>query len=113
MNESDRTRLQHMLDAATEALSFVEGKTREDLSRNRLLALALTREIEIIGEAASKVSAECKANLAGIPWNMVIGIRNRLIHAYFDVNLNAIWSTATLDLPELIRELEKSLAHEN
>jgi uncharacterized protein with HEPN domain len=109
MNASDGERLQHMLDAAVEALSFLEGKTQEDLKQTRLLVLALTRELEIIGEAASRVSTECRTSLPGIPWPMVIGIRNRLIHVYFDVDLEIIWSTAMCDLPDLIRELERAL----
>jgi len=109
MSDGDRERLHHMLDAAIEALSFLAGKTQDDLSQNRLLVLALTRELEIIGEAASRVSAECRASFPGIPWPMVVGIRNRLIHVYFDVDLEIIWSTATSDLPDLIRELERAL----
>jgi len=65
MSASDRERLQHMLDAAIEALSFLEGKTQDDLNQSRVLALAITREIEIIGEAASRVSAECRASFPG------------------------------------------------
>jgi len=110
MSGNDRLRLQHMLEATNEALSFVEGKTRADLTNDRMLALSLTREIEIIGEAASNVSVECRAKLSAIPWGMVVGIRNRLIHAYFDVDLDVIWSTVTSDLPDLIRELERALS---
>jgi uncharacterized protein with HEPN domain len=110
MSGSDRKRLQHMLEAALEALSFIKGKSRDDLSADRLLALGLTREVEIIGEAASKVSEECRAALPKIPWPMVIGIRNRLIHAYFEVDLEIVWSTVTSDLPDLVRELEDALA---
>lgn len=110
MNGRDRTRLRHMLDAANEAISFVVGKNSGDLYRDRLLALALAKEIEIIGEAASKISTECRTALAEVPWSTVIGIRNRLIHAYFDVDLNIVWSTTTCDLPDLVRELEKALS---
>ncbi len=98
-----------MLEAANEALSFVQGKTREDLYGSRLLALALTRQIEIIGEAASKVSLERRAAIPGIPWHAVTGIRHRAIHAYFDVDLEVIWSTITLYLPALVRELDNAL----
>jgi len=110
MSGNDRVRLQHMLEAANEALSFVEGKTPADLASDRMLALSLTREIEIIGEAASKVSLDCRANLSAIPWGMVVGIRNRLIHAYFNVDLDVVWSTVTSDFPDLIRELERALS---
>jgi hypothetical protein len=71
-----------MLDAGREALSFIEGRTREDLLRDRMLLLALIKEIEIIGEAASRISAESKKKLPDVPWPLVVGMRNRLIHAY-------------------------------
>jgi uncharacterized protein with HEPN domain len=109
MNAADRIRLQHMLEAAREATAFTEGKTSEDLIRNRMLLLAMVKEIEIIGEAASKVSAESRALAPGIPWTKVTAMRNRLTHAYFEWNLEAIWSTLTSSLPELVRELERVL----
>jgi uncharacterized protein with HEPN domain len=74
-----------------------------------MLFLALVKEIEIIGEAASRVSVEGRAALPGIPWPKVVGIRNRLIHAYADVDLSVIWATMTGALPELARELETAL----
>jgi uncharacterized protein with HEPN domain len=98
-----------MLDAASEALSFVEGRTREDLGRDRMLLLSVVKEIEIIGEAASRVSTECRAEAPGIPWSNIVGIRNRLIDAYFDWNLEIVWSTLTLNLPALIGELRRAL----
>jgi uncharacterized protein with HEPN domain len=109
MQKDDRIRLQHMLDAATEALEFVEGRTRSDLDRDRMLALSLVKELEIIGEAAIKVSGETRSQNSTIPWQDISGMRNRLIHAYFDVNLDILWSTVTKDLPVLKAELEKIL----
>ena len=99
-----------MLDAAREALSFVEGRTKEDLKSNRMLALSLVKELEIIGEAASKVAPDVKASMPGIPWPVVVGMRNRLIHAYFDVNFDVVWITTTSDLPDLIERQEQVLA---
>ncbi|MDQ2949255.1 MAG: DUF86 domain-containing protein [Acidobacteriota bacterium] len=112
MKNTDRVRLLHMLDAASEALSFVEGRTSDDLTRDRMLLLAVVKDIEIIGEAASRISPECRAATPGIPWGMVVGIRKRLTRAYFDLDLPIIWSTLTMDLPELIGELERVLASE-
>lgn len=66
--------------------------------------------IEIIGEAASRVSPACQAKYAGIPWPEIIGMRNRLIHAYFDINLDIVWRTITEELPPLVAELEKALS---
>ncbi len=112
MNDDDRFRLQHMLAAAQETLTFIEGKTRESLNTDRGLVLILIQEITIIGEAASKVSAECRASTPQIPWVLITGMRNRLIHAYFDVNLDIIWNTAVKRLPELITQLEQLLTNE-
>ncbi len=95
-----------MLDAAKEALSFASGKTRTDLETNRMLVLSLVKDIEIIGEAASRVSEEFKASYPQIPWQEIIGMRNRLIHVYFDVDLDVLWSTGTKKLPQFVAEFE-------
>jgi uncharacterized protein with HEPN domain len=109
MQKDDRVRLQHMLDAANEALTFVQGKARADLDSDRMLVLSLVRELEIIGEAASNVSRPTRSLSSGIPWQDITGMCNRLIHAYFDVDLDIVWSTVTKDLPVLKAELENIL----
>ena len=101
-----------MLDAANEARSFVEAKQRTDLDMDRLFTLALTRCVEIIGEAASRVSDDTKRSLPAIPWADVIGMRNRLVHAYFEVDLDILWATVQTELPKLIAALEPKLAEE-
>jgi uncharacterized protein with HEPN domain len=98
-----------MLDATKEALEFVRGKRRADLDTNRMLVLSLVKELEIIGEAAGKVSAEIRSQYGAVPWLDITGMRNRLIHAYFDVDLDIVWSTVTKDLPQLKTEFEKIL----
>jgi uncharacterized protein with HEPN domain len=103
----DHVRLRHMLDAAHEAVAFVQDETRESLDEDRKLLLALVKAIEIIGEAASKVSESCQATYSQIPWPQIIGMRNRLIHAYFDIDHETVWQTIQDDLPPLIVELEK------
>ena len=107
MQKADSVRLQHMLDAAREAQSFIQNKTRDSLNTSRQLCLALVKSIEIIGEAATKVTPEAREVLSQIPWQNIIGMRNHLIHAYFDINLDILWKTITEDLPPLITELEK------
>ncbi len=109
MQKSDIIRLRHMFDAAKEAASFIQEEERASLDVDRKLVLALMKSIEIIGEAAAKISKECQEDLSQIPWANIIGMRNRLIHAYFDVNLEILWKTVTEDLPGLIDELEKIL----
>lgn len=81
----DIVRFRHMLDHAREAVSLIEGKHREDLNRERLLELSLTRLIEIVGEVAGRVSKEGQRNYDSIPWREVISMRNRLIHGYEQV----------------------------
>ena len=75
-----------------------------------MVVLSLVKDIEIVGEAASKVSLETRERCGGIPWLDIIDMRNHLIHAYFDVDLNIVWNTITKDLPPLIKELEKIIA---
>lgn len=110
MSEPDVIRLRHMLEAALEAISFTKGRSRDDLAVNRMLLLSLTKDLEIIGEAASKVSANVKKEAPGIPWMDIVGTRNRLIHAYFDINFDLIWGTVNSDLPPLVESLRELLS---
>lgn len=109
MQHDDIVRLSHMLDSAREAVSFISGKARIDLDSDRMLALSLVKSIEIIGEAASKVSEAARTKSPSIPWQDITAMRNRLIHAYFDINLDIVWDTVTQELPPLVLELEKIL----
>ncbi len=109
---SDPVRLRHMLDHSREAVALVADKTRAHLSGNRLLQLGLVRLVEIIGEAAARVSKDGRARCPTIPWDDVIGMRNKLIHGYDMVDLNILWDTVTDDLPRLIRELEVAVPTE-
>jgi uncharacterized protein with HEPN domain len=98
-----------MMDAAAEAMAFAKGHVREDLSRNRMLLHSLVRDIEIIGEAGSQISEEFRSEHPEIPWAMIRGMRNRLIHAYWDVNVALVWSTVMEDMRDLQRILEALL----
>lgn len=110
MRKDDEIRLRHMLDAAREAQSFIAGKPRLALDTDRKLALALVKDMEIIGEAASRVSEQSRAEYPAIPWPDIINMRNRLIHAYFDIDLDIVWDTVTKDLPPFIIIIEKILS---
>ena len=107
---NDADSLHDMLDAAMEAVSFVQEKTRADLDEDRKLVLALVHLVEIIGEAAGNVTKEFQTAHSEIPWPVIIGMRNRLVHAYFDVDLDRVWDTVKADLPPLISQLEKVIA---
>ena len=105
MRRDDLIRLRHMIDAAREALSFVQHKSRDALDADRILTLALVKSIEIIGEAASRVTPETRDRHPEIPWTNIVGMRNRLIHAYFDVDVDRVWDTVIDDLPPLVAAL--------
>jgi uncharacterized protein with HEPN domain len=102
-------RLRHMLDHAREAVEMARGKTRSDLDSDRKLNLALVRLLEIVGEAAARMTARERVQYTGIPWEAMIGLRNRLIHGYDSVDLDILWQIVTKDLPPLIKSLEKIL----
>lgn len=106
-HSKDPVRLRHMLDHAREAVEMAELKTRADLDKDRKLNLALVRLLEIIGEAAGRVSPEEQARYPEIPWPEIVSLRNRLIHGYDAVDFNILWSIVSVDLPLLIRNLEK------
>ena len=96
-----------MLDAAREASALVEGRSRADLDRDRPLALALLKLIEIVGEAADNVTEERRRTCPEIPWPKIVGMRHRLVHAYYDINNDVLWNTVTANLPPLVAALEK------
>lgn len=106
----DRVPIRHALDAARTALSSTSGWNRSDLDLTQLATQGLLRLLEVIGEAASSVSAETKRAHPHIPWRQMSGLRNRLIHAYFNVNLDIVWDTLRQDLPGLIPTLEALLS---
>jgi uncharacterized protein with HEPN domain len=106
MRNEDRTRLQHMLDAARDAASFARGRQREDLDSDRQFAMASVKCVEIIGEAANSVSVETQRDLAQLPWRDMIDMRHRLVHGYYDINFDILWSTLQQDLPPLIDALQ-------
>ena len=106
MSRDDRVRLRHMVDAIQSAMRFAEGRGRDDLDTDEMLLFALVRAVEIVGEAAGKVSAEGRADLPQLPWSTIVGMRNRLVHAYFDIDRDILWTTVTQALPPLLEQLK-------
>ncbi|MFN2230808.1 MAG: DUF86 domain-containing protein [Anaerolineae bacterium] len=104
--------LRHMLDHPQEAVALTQGKSRADLDRDRVLQLALTRLLEIIGEAARRVPDDQCARYPQIPWPQIVSLRNRLIHGYDAVDMDILWQVVVQDLPPLISALEAILASE-
>jgi len=95
-----------ILLAARRALRFNAGVTWEKFQSNELLQHGTARTLEIIGEAARKVSDEFKAGHPEIPWKEMIGLRHRLIHEYFRIDLRRVWDTVENDLPRLVTLIE-------
>jgi uncharacterized protein with HEPN domain len=110
MRPEDRTRIHHMIEAAKTVADFVSGRVRGDLDSDRMLQFALVRAVEVFGEAAAKVSAETRAANKTIPWPQIVSMRNRLIHAYFDVNREILWKTATEEIPALLPALRELIS---
>lgn len=99
--------LGQMLGHAHEAMDIASGRTRTDLDDDRLFNLALTRLLEIIGEAANRVPADIRAANPSIPWAQLIALRNRLIHGYDTVDFDILWRIVEDDLPGLAAALEE------
>lgn len=99
-----------MIDAAEALATFIEGRAPEDLGRDRMLLFAVVRAIEIVGEAASRLTPEAQAQVPDVPWASVVGMRNRLIHGYFDVDTEIVWKTATVEVPTLLRALKRAVS---
>jgi uncharacterized protein with HEPN domain len=112
-NNSDNIRLRHMLDYAQKAVAFTSGKKRNDLDNDEMLAMATIHAIEIIGEAANSISQDIRNSYPEIPWDLVVGTRNRLAHGYIEVDLDIIWAIVTRDLPPLIASLKRILEKES
>jgi uncharacterized protein with HEPN domain len=98
-----------MADAAREALTFARGRARADLDTDRQLVLALIKCVEIVGEAACQVAPSARQAVADVPWPSIVAMRHRLVHAYFDIDLDLVWATITEDLPPLLAALERFL----
>jgi uncharacterized protein with HEPN domain len=106
MYADDETRLRHMLDGAREALAIAGRRARDDPQSDRVLALALVKLIEIVGEAAAKVTHQYQEAHPGVPWRQIVGMRHVLVHDYDRIDFDVVWSVVTTDLPALVAVLE-------
>src|SRR5262249_36873714 len=91
---------------------IVQGRKRSDLDTDQMLLFALVRAIEIVGEAASRISPETRAEMPDVPWPAIVSMRHRLVHAYFDINRDILWTTVTEAAPPVVQNLKKRLAEE-
>lgn len=101
MKKTDQAYLRHMLDGIDRVTGYLAGISLEAFRATPVLQAAAARELEIIGEAANKVSADLRRDHPDVPWGEMIATRNHLIHAYFDVDVTLVWSTVQADLPSL------------
>jgi len=107
----DTIALRHMLDHAAEAVAAAQRRTRADLDADRLFALALVKLVEIVGEAANRVSSPTREAYPGIPWRDIVGTRNRLVHGYDQVDYDVLWRIVTDELPFLVEQLKTILSN--
>ena len=107
--KNDAIYLKHILDAIEEVENYLGKIGFADFEKNTLVINATIRQLEIIGEAAMRISKEFKAKNSEIPWLEIIGMRNRLIHEYFGVDIKVVWETVTNDLVKLKEILVKTI----
>lgn len=110
--ESDRERLLHVRDAAQKISSFIAGLTEEDFRQSDLVQHGVINCLYIISEAATRITQATRDRFPDIEWEIIRGMRNRLAHAYFDINLSIVWYSATVDTPRLLSAVEQILASE-
>jgi len=102
MPQGDLLYLGHMLDVSIQAVEKIRGKNWEDFDEDENLRLALAHLVQMIGEAARRVSPQSQQTYSQIPWSDVIGMRHKIVHDYLDVDFDVVWEVVTRDLPELI-----------
>jgi len=112
MREDDRVRVEHMIDAAESVAEFISGRQPADMNTDRMLLFAVVRAIEVVGEAAGRVSEDLRSQATTIPWQSIVSMRNRLIHGYFDIDTEIVWRTAAEELPSLLPSLRALLEGE-
>ncbi len=101
----DLTRVRHMIEASEDALTFCEGMDEAAFRSDKRTCRAVIQCIEVIGEAANGLSDSARGQMHDVSWQKIIGMRHRLIHAYFDINLSLVWEVVVKDLPPLCSAL--------
>lgn len=109
IDQKDKLRLHHIAEAAEHIGNFVDGIAKEEFENNYEKQSAVIRQFEIIGEAAGKLTAEFTKQHGEIDWPKVVGMRHKMIHDYFDVDANIVWTTAIDDVPPLKKAVEEIL----
>jgi uncharacterized protein with HEPN domain len=102
----DEDFLQHIVDAGLKIARFIDSKSIAEFEVDELLQDGVIRNLEVIGEAVTKLSNDFKLLYSHIPWSAIAGMRNRLIHSYRTVNLELVWDTATTFVPDLLLQIQ-------
>jgi uncharacterized protein with HEPN domain len=110
LRAEDQVRALHMIEACESVQRFIQGRHRLDFESDQMLLFAVVRAIEVLGEAAGKVSEDTRSACPEIPWPEITNMRNRLIHGYFDIDIDIVWNTASIELPALLADLRR-IAH--
>ena len=109
MKQGDPLFLHHILDAIARIEQYVQGLAREDFNENLLVQDGVIRQIMVIGEAVKLLSNELRDKHADIPWQDIAGMRDKLVHRYFGIDLKTVWLTVQDDLPVLKSRVAKML----
>jgi len=112
MKKGDSVYLRHILDAISRIEEYTQGVTYEQFMENHLIQDGVIRQIEIIGESTKRLSGGIREKYTEIPWKDIAGMRNKLIHDYFGVDLDAVWDTVERDIPFLRRKVKEILERE-
>ena len=109
----DRERLEHILAAINRVVRYTKDKTYEDLLTDDMMYYAVVKNIEMMGEAANMLTAEFQAAHPETPWKMVKGMRNYIVHEYFQIDNQVVWDVVTNELPTLHQQITQYLSETN
>ncbi|MFO8077867.1 MAG: DUF86 domain-containing protein [Thermoplasmatota archaeon] len=112
MSKNDVVYLHHMLDSMVKIKDFTDNVGESEFENSELIQSAVIRQIEIIGEATKQISQSVKRKYPHIPWRDIAGMRDKLIHGYFGVDIDAVWDTIQLDIPVLEKDIKRILEKE-